>query len=180
MNAARVASTTSRGRRWKSCLFSSGHSRHRHPSPTSAYGALPQTPEFIESGRMAPGKASSPRSAVPFLGAYRTFRTTRVALQQSPIRSGGGPNGKQWIRGCQRNRRFGEVFHFCSDKFCPLLLSPLHSLTKDPPNDFIPLWQCPQHPIPIFIWTHPDGHGGTARTSRSSRLRWTFSSMAPR
>ena len=30
----------------------------RQHSPASAYGALPQTPEFIESGRMAPGKAS--------------------------------------------------------------------------------------------------------------------------
>ena len=86
----------------------------RQHSPASAYGALPQTPEFIESGRMAPGKASLPLSAVPFQGAYRTIGTTRVALQQSPIRSGGEPNGKQWMRGCQRNRRFGAIFHFCS------------------------------------------------------------------
>ena len=125
LNAARVVSTTPRGRRWNSCLFSSGHRSHIRHSQTSVYGALPQTPEFIESGRMAPGKASSPRSAVPFLGAYRTFRTTRVALQQSPIRSGGEANEKHPMQGCQSNRRVGEGIQFCSDKFCPVLLSSL-------------------------------------------------------
>ena len=70
----------------------------REPSTDERHGALPQTPEFIESGRMAPGKASFPRSAVPVLGAYRTIGTTRVALQQSPIRSGGSLIGEQWNR----------------------------------------------------------------------------------
>ena len=128
LNAARVFSMISRGRRWKSCLFSSAHRSHIRHSQTSVYGTLPQTPEFSEWGRMAPGKACFPRSAVPILGAYRTFRTTRVALQQSPIRSGGGPNEKHRRRGCQRSRRTGEGIQFCSDKFCPVLLSSLQSL----------------------------------------------------
>jgi hypothetical protein len=63
---------------------------------------------------MAPGKASLPQSAVPILVAYRTVQTTRVALQQSPVRSGGEPNKKQRIRTRQRNPPIGEKIHFCS------------------------------------------------------------------
>ena len=103
---------------------------------------------------MAPGKGSSPRSAVPFLGAYRTFRTTRVALQQSPIRSGSEPSGKHWMRGCQRNRRLGEVIHFCSNKFCPLLLSPLQHIFHQ--TDAVAAVGVPAFG---FFWQHPPRDG---------------------
>lgn len=61
------------------------------------------------------GKRPFPGARFPLLGAYRTGRTTRVALQQSPIRSGGKPNGPLRTRAGQKNRPAHEEIHFCSE-----------------------------------------------------------------